>query len=85
MDVELSKFSLPKFCPKKIFSIASFTNLTWFVMLRWNMEFRPILDKKDPPEDKELVSSSYLINPGHYQRLYHHCQLPLNYSAKVTK
>ena len=28
--------------------------------------FRPILDKKDPPEDKELNS----ICLGHYRRLY---------------
>ena len=28
--------------------------------------FHPILDKKDPPEDKEL----YSIRLGHYRRLY---------------
>ena len=28
--------------------------------------FHPILDKKDPPEDKEL----YSIHLGHYRRLY---------------
>ena len=38
--------------------------------------FRPILNKKDPPEDKEL----YSICLGHYQRLY-----PLSLFAKVTK
>ena len=36
----------------------------------------PILDKKDPPEDKEL----YSIRLGHYRRLY-----PSSLVAKVTK
>ena len=39
--------------------------------------FHPILDKKDPPEGKELVSPSYLIHLGHYQRVYHRHQSPL--------
>ena len=38
--------------------------------------FRPILVKKDPPEDKEL----YSICLGHYRRLY-----PSSLVAKVTK
>ena len=39
--------------------------------------FHPILDKKDPPEDKEvrcivsMVSLSYLVHLCRYQRLYH--------------
>ena len=55
-------------------AIAMFTNLTWFVMLCRNMKFwstfilfwiRRI----------HLKARSYLINPGHYQRLYHHYRL----------
>ena len=38
--------------------------------------FCPILDKKDPPEDKEL----YSICLGHYRRLY-----PLSLVAKVIQ
>ena len=44
--------------------------------------FYTILDKKDPPEDKEL----YSISLGHYRKLY---QLSLiateAYNAEVTK
>ena len=54
MDVELSKLFLPKFCTLKIFGFAYFTSLTRFVTLY----FHPILDKKDPPEDKELPDPS---------------------------
>ena len=42
--------------------------------------FRPILDKKDPPEDKELVSPSYPIHLGRYQ-----VALSFNAKSKVTK
>ena len=87
MNIELSKFFPPKFCTWKILGIPYFSNLIDLVchIMLEHEYFHPILDKKDQPEDKELVSPSYPIHPGRYQRLYHHRQLPLSYNTKVTK
>ena len=48
-------------------SIAYFTNLTWFVMLRMSEHgilkyFCPILDEKDPPRDKGLLDPSWPLS-----------------------
>ena len=66
MYIESSKFPYQNFALKN-FGIAYFTNLTRFVMIRMSKHailkyFHPILDKKDPPEDKELFAPSGLLS-----------------------
>ena len=75
MDVEFSKFPYQNFALKIIrycivygYKLLSICHIALgHGILKY---FSPILDKKDPPEDKEL----YSICLGHYQSL---CQLSL--------
>ena len=68
MDIESSKFSLPKFYLKifgRLFIIIfKYGSGVCHVMSGYGIlkYFHPILDKKVPPEDKEL----YSIRLGHY-------------------
>ena len=76
MNVELSKFPYQNFAFKN-FQYAYFTVIILSGSLVMSgLVIHPILDKKDPPEDKEL----YSIHLGHYRRLY-----PSSLVAKVTK